>query len=258
MKSLRDCNVVITGAGSGIGRALAEQAAREGARLALCDWNEEGLRETVARIGGSVLSEKVDVRSEDGVRSFADRVERELGGAHVVVNNAGVNFWGVVRCTEAFLPQLRRQRAAHLVNVSSIFGIIAVPSQSAYNASKFAVRGYTEALRQELADTAIRVTCVHPGGVRTNICANGRQYSNLRGEPTDVKELSENFAKLARTSPEKAAEIIWAAVRADAPRVLVGSDARFADLVQRVFPTRYPAVLRGFTALLERATGSRV
>ncbi len=278
MKSLRDCNVVITGAGSGIGRALAEQAAREGARLALCDWNEAGLRETATTIGGAVLHEKVDVRSEEGVRSFAERVERELGGAHVVVNNAGVsvseqvgamkredfewlfdvNFWGVVRCTEAFLPQLRRQRAAHLVNISSIFGIIAVPSQSAYNASKFAVRGYTEALRQELADTAIRVTCVHPGGVRTNICANGRQYSNLRGEPTSVEELSETFAKLARTSPEKAAETIWAAVRADAPRVLVGSDARFADLVQRVFPTRYPAVLRGFTALLERATGSRV
>src|SRR5579883_1266129 len=184
MRTLRDRVFVITGAGSGIGRALALAAARDGALLGLGDWNEQGVIETLTRAGPvRGLARKVDVRSEDEVRAFAAEVERELGPAHVIVNNAGVavsdtigsmkrsdfewlfdiNFWGVVRGTEAFLPQLRARDDAHVVNISSVFGLIAVPSQSAYNASKFAVRGYTEALRQELAGTHVHVTCVHPG-----------------------------------------------------------------------------------------------
>ena len=184
MKSLREKVVVITGAGSGIGRALAVEAARRGAFLALSDWNEDGVKET-ERVAGAErsLSRKVNVRSEDAVSAFADEVARELGGAHAIVNNAGVsvsdyvgtmkridfewlmdiNFWGVVRGTEVFLPQLKAKDDAHVVNISSVFGLIGVPSQSAYNASKFAVRGYTEALRQELVGTSVHVTLRAPG-----------------------------------------------------------------------------------------------
>ena len=193
MKTLRGKVVTITGAASGIGRALAVQAAKDGALLALADWDERGVNETARLAGASrSIARKLDVRSEEGVSAFAAEVDTELGGAHVIVNNAGVsvsdfvgtmkradfewlmdiNFWGVVRGTEAFLPQLRTKDDAHIVNISSVFGLIGVPSQSAYNASKFAVRGYTEALRQELHGTHVRVTCVHPGGVRTNIVRN--------------------------------------------------------------------------------------
>ena len=173
MRSLQGKVVVITGAGSGIGRALAVESAKKGAILALADWNEEGLKETQteARAKESIVR-KLDVRSEEGFQAFASDVQKELGGAHVVVNNAGVslsdtvgsmkrsdfewlidiNFWGVVRGTETFLPQLLSKDDGHIVNISSVFGLIGVPSQSAYNASKFAVRGYTEALRQELEE----------------------------------------------------------------------------------------------------------
>ena len=279
MKTLRDKVVVLTGAGSGIGRALAVEAAGRGAILALSDRDEAAAAET-ARLAGAARSlvRRVDVRSDDEVRAFAAAVEAAFGGAHVVVNNAGVslsdtvgsmqrsdfewlfdiNFWGVVRGTEAFLPQLLRRDDAHLVNISSLFGLVALPSQSAYNASKFAVRGYTESVRQELDGTAVRVTCVHPGGVRTNIVRSGRHLRNSHGEPTATEETAQQFDQVARTSPEAAARTIWGGVLANRPRVLVGRDAQLLDLVQRLFPARYPALFRGARQLYERARGVRV
>jgi NAD(P)-dependent dehydrogenase (short-subunit alcohol dehydrogenase family) len=276
MKTLRDKVVVITGAGSGIGRALAEQAYAEGARLALCDWNEEGLAATASSlVHGSprVLTAAVDVRSDADILRFRDAV-----AADVLVNNAGVNvsqlaaalerkdfewvmdinFWGVVRGTEAFLPQLRRGEEAAIVNVSSLFGLIGVPSQCAYNASKFAVRGYTESLRQELRKTRVVVSCVHPGGVQTDIVANGRQYANSRGEATSAATLARDFKRIAKTSPKKAAATIWRGVARRDPRILVGMDAKVGDLAARMFPREYPTLLAGLTALASRALGIRV
>jgi NAD(P)-dependent dehydrogenase (short-subunit alcohol dehydrogenase family) len=275
MKTLEDKVVVITGAGSGIGRALAVDAARRGARLGLSDWNEEGLAETVRLAHAKAhVAKKVDVRSDDEVGAFAAEVERALGGASVVVNNAGValsdligpmkrsdfawlmdiNFWGVVRGTEAFLPQLTAQADAHVVNISSVFGLIAVPSQSAYNASKFAVRGYTEALRHEMARSSphVHVTCVHPGGIRTNIVRNGRTVRDFTGRPADQDRLVRDFDRAARTSPEQAADIIWRGVLSNNPRVLVGPDAHFIDVVQRMFPVRYGSVMRVIQRWMER------
>jgi NAD(P)-dependent dehydrogenase (short-subunit alcohol dehydrogenase family) len=278
MKSLQDKVVVITGAASGIGRALALEAGKRGARLALSDWNEDGVAETLRMTGSRGLVRKVDVRSEDQVNAFAADVARELGGANVVVNNAGVsvsdmvgtmkrtdfewlmdiNFWGVVRGTETFLPQLKSKDDAHVINISSVFGLIGVPSQSAYNASKFAVRGYTEALRQELDGTNIHVTCVHPGGVKTNIVRNGRNRTSTNGAPMDLEKMATEFERLARTTPEEASRIIWSGVLSDAPRVLVGGDAHLIDLVQRLFPTGYPKVFRVVQKMIERQTGAHL
>ena len=280
MKTLEDKVVVITGAGSGIGRALAIGAARRGASLALSDWNAEGLDETLALTGASArraLTRKADVRSDDEVLAFAAEVERELGGAHVVVNNAGVslsdsvgtmkrddfawlmdiNFWGVVRGTEAFLPQLHRRDEAHVVNVSSVFGLIGVPRQSAYNASKFAVRGFSEAMAQELIGTNVRVSVVCPGGVKTGIVANGRHYQDVHGRPVDTQTLSATFERLAGTTPEKAAETIWRGVLANEPRILVGPDAHLIEAMVRLLPRGYPRVMAGVLALAERARGVR-
>jgi NAD(P)-dependent dehydrogenase (short-subunit alcohol dehydrogenase family) len=281
MKSLREKVVVITGAGSGIGRALALDAARRGASVAISDWNEEGVKETERLVRAlpeakETLARKVDVRSESEISAFAADVARELGGAHAIVNNAGVslsdfvgtmkrsdfewlmdiNFWGVVRGTEAFLPQLKARDDAHVVNISSVFGLIGVPSQSAYNASKFAVRGYTEALRQELEGTGVRVTCVHPGGVKTNIVKNGRHGATTNGAPVDTDAMVRDFEKIARTTPDQAAKIIWQGVLANAPRVLVGGDAHMIDLVQRLFPTGYASIFRVFQRIYEKSTGT--
>ncbi len=280
MKSLEHKVVVVTGAGSGIGRALAVAAVRRGASVALSDWNLPALEETGRLTGaspGRALLRQVDVRSDEEVAGFADDVARELGGAHVVVNNAGVslsdsvgkmkredfawlmdiNFWGVVRGTEAFLPQLREKTEAHIVNISSIFGLIGVPRQSAYNASKFAVRGFTEAMAQELRTSGVRVSVVCPGGVKTGIVANGRHYEDPHGAPTSTEALAATFERLAGTTPEKAAETIWRGVLADAPRILVGPDAHFIEAMVRVFPNTYPRVMARVLALAERARGVR-
>jgi NAD(P)-dependent dehydrogenase (short-subunit alcohol dehydrogenase family) len=265
VKTLSNKVVAITGAGSGIGRALALEAAKGGAALALADWNEAGVQETLELAHASKgFARKIDVRSDDEVESFAKETERDLGGAHVIVNNAGVaisdmvgsmkrsdfewlfqiNFWGVVRGTEAFLPQLLQKDDAHIVNISSIFGIVAIPSQSAYNASKFAVRGFTEALRQELHGGPVHVTCVHPGGVRTNIVRNGRALKNSLGEATTTDVLAKDFDRIARVTPESAAHTIWSGVLRNAPRVLVGLDAKFLDLMQRLLPASYTTLVR--------------
>jgi len=265
VKTLRDKVVVVTGAGDGIGRALALAAAAQGARLALCDVDEAGLKGTGSQAADAdVLTARVDVAEQVEVERFADAVRARFGRVDMLVNNAGVslsetiaqmkradfewlmriNFWGVVNGCSAFLPDLVTRPDAHIVNVSSVFGLVGVPTQSAYNASKFAVRGYTEALGEELRGTTVHVTCVVPGGVRTSIVRRGRHYTSARG-PTTMERLDEEFARVARLLPEDAAQIILRAVLRDAPRVLVGADAHLIDVLHRLFPTRAQRILRG-------------
>ena len=272
MRTFRDRVVAITGAGSGIGRALAVGFAREGAALSLSDVDEKGLAETARVVGGGtkVTTKRVDVADRAAVFAWAEEVVRDHGKANAIVNNAGVavsatlahttiedfqwlmgiNFWGVVHGTQAFLPHLLRAEEGHVVNLSSVFGIISVPSQGAYNSSKFAVRGFTEALRQELAETRVGVTCVHPGGVKTNIAASGRVHEDERGLPLDAAPAAKNFEKVARLTPDQAATQIMDAMKRDARRVLVGTDAKLADIVARLLPSSYERLIR---AVSERA-----
>jgi len=272
MQGFRDRVVVITGAASGIGRALACAFAKEGSRLALADVDAAGLAET-ARLAGAAdcLTETVDVSDRGAVERFAAQVRTRFGVAHVVINNAGVavsqtlaetryedfqwimgiNFWGVVHGTQAFLPLLRAADEAVIVNVSSVFGLIAFPTQGAYNASKFAVRGFTEALRHECAGTQIRAVCVHPGGIRTNILKNARFYSDAFGQSDHARSMAE-FERIARTTPEQAARTIVAGIRRNKLRILIGADAYLIDFVQRLLPARYMKVL---AVLLARAAG---
>ncbi|MEL7210396.1 MAG: SDR family NAD(P)-dependent oxidoreductase [Actinomycetota bacterium] len=250
----------ITGAASGIGRALAEALVAEGAAVALCDVDEVGLAETVARCEGrgvKVAGTVVDVADRDAVHDWADRVAEDFGAVHLVVNNAGValgatvesmsyedlewlmgiNFWGVVHGTKAFLPHLRAAGEGHVVNISSVFGLVSVPSQSAYNAAKFGVRGFTEALRVELEieDAPVSASVVHPGGIRTNIVRNARIDSSateLSGG--DEADAHAEFDRMARTTPASAARQILDGVRKDKRRILVGADARVIDVVSRL------------------------
>lgn len=265
MKTLHGRVAAITGAGSGIGRATAIALARRGCHVALSDVDETGLAETAEACrtyGVRVQTARVDVAVREEVHRWADDVAAALGAVHVVVNNAGValgatvedtryedfawlmgvNFWGVVHGTRAFLPHLRAAGEGHVVNVSSVFGLVGVPAQSAYNAAKFAVRGFTEALRQELAieRCPIGVTCVHPGGIRTNIARRARYTA--RAGWIDERTPAE-FEQLFATSPERAAEAIVGAILADRPRRLIGADAVLIDLAQRLLPTLYQRVL---------------
>ncbi len=281
VKTLEHKVVVITGAGSGIGRALALSALKQGANVALSDWNLPAVEETrrLADVTpGRILVRQVDVRSDDEVGAFADLVQSKMGGAHVVVNNAGVslsdavgsmkredfawlmdiNFWGVVRGTEAFLPQMKTRDEGHVVNISSVFGLIGVPGQSAYNASKFAVRGFTEALAQELEGSRIHVSVVCPGGIKTGIVANGRHYQTANGEATTTEETAKKFEQLAGTTSERAAEIIWKGVMRNDARILVGPDARLIQAMVRLFPNTYPSLVRTGMALSERLRGIRM
>ena len=272
MKTLQDKVVVITGAGSGIGRATAMRCAGLGARLALSDIDAAGLAETAGRCAGSVHATKVDVGARDEIYAWAERVNRDVGPADVLVNNAGVslsqtiaemrdedfewlmniNFWGVTHGTKAFLPQLLSRPEAHVVNLSSVFGIIAVPTQAAYNASKFAVRGYTEALRQELRATKVRVTCVHPGGIKTNIVKNGRHFADPSGKVADLDTMARDFEREARTTADEAGRQIVDAVLRERPRLLIGLDAVIIDRMQRMFPESYDKVIAKFLGLRAR------
>jgi NAD(P)-dependent dehydrogenase (short-subunit alcohol dehydrogenase family) len=251
---------VVTGAGSGIGRALAYDLARRGALLAISDVDEIGLAETgrhVRVIGAKVHEQRLDVTDRAAVLGYADRVAEHFGAVHVVINNAGiaftgdiaemtfeqiervidVDFWGVVNGTKAFLPHLIASGDGHVVNISSLFGLLAVPGQGAYNAAKFAVRGFTEALNQEMVLNRhpVKVTSVHPGGIKTAIARNAGAVDGQ-----DSAALAEIFdRKLARTSPESAARAILRAVRGNRARAVVGLDAKVLDLLVRLLGARY-------------------
>jgi NAD(P)-dependent dehydrogenase (short-subunit alcohol dehydrogenase family) len=249
----------ITGAGSGIGRALSIELAARGTHLALSDINETGLAETVVACEGAgvkVTSQVVDVADRVAVYAWASRVVEDHGKVNFIFNNAGValaatieamsyddfewlmgiNFWGVVYGTKAFLPYLKAARDGHIVNISSVFGLISVPTQSAYNAAKFGVRGFTDALRIELEMERCGVSCttVHPGGVKTNIARNARMDPSANALAGRRERGPDDFDKVAITSPEKAARQILAAVAKDRRRVLVGPDAKLIDLAARL------------------------
>ena len=271
MKDFRDRVVVITGAGSGIGRALARRLDTLGAVLVLCDRDPDGLAETAASLAGRADTHVIDVSQREALEGLATHVEHQHGKAHVIINNAGVtvveraeqtrhedfewlmgiNFWGVVYGTRAFLPLIRAAGEGAVVNISSVFGLVAWPAQSAYNASKFAVRGYTESLRHELAGTGITAICVHPGGIRANIARAARFYHDDRGR-SDAQGFVADFERLAGTSPERAAEIILRGIRRRRPRVLIGADAWLIDRVQRWLPVRYYAVLERLFGWMRR------
>jgi NADP-dependent 3-hydroxy acid dehydrogenase YdfG len=254
---------VVTGVGSGIGRALALQLNRYGCRLYIADINPDTLSETLAmlpRKDVSVDSQVLDVADREAVHGWAERIGAAHGYVDIVINNAGValmstvedssyddlewlmgiNFWGVVYGTRAFLPLLRRAEHGHLVNLSSVFGMIAVPTQSAYNAAKFAVRGYTEALRMEMADSSVHVCCVHPGGIKTNIARAARSRDSIMS----AEERGREFERVAGTTAGAAAEKIIRAIERRKPRLLIGRDAAIISLITRLFPVQYPRLLR--------------
>lgn len=270
MESFDGKVAAITGAGSGIGRALAVALAGFGAHLALSDIDIDGLEETArlcAAAGRRVTTEGVDVADRSAVEAWADLVVAQHGGVDLVINNAGVavaapvasmsyddlewlmgiNFWGVVYGTKAFLPHLQSTGGGHIVNVSSVFGLISVPTQSAYNAAKFAVRGFTDALRMELAIEPCGVSCttVHPGGIKTNIARNARVDGELASQVGGDAAARRGFDRLALTTPDRAAIQILEAVRRNRRRVLVGPDAKVIDLLSRLPAGLYQGILIG-------------
>jgi NADP-dependent 3-hydroxy acid dehydrogenase YdfG len=255
---------VITGAGSGIGRALALNLATKGAKLALSDIDTEGLTETVRQteaLGATVKSDRLNVAERESVLAYADAVVTHFGEVHQVYNNAGivyngdleksefkdierimdVDFWGVVYGTKAFLPHVIASGDGHIVNISSLFGLIAVPGQNAYNAAKFAVRGFTEALRQEMlvAKHPVNVTCVHPGGIKTAVARNATV-----ADGQNAQSFAEFFDKhMALHTPEMAAETIINAVAKGRPRVVVGWEAKALDVLTRIIGPAYQRII---------------
>nr|WP_296778110.1 SDR family NAD(P)-dependent oxidoreductase [Rhodococcus sp. (in: high G+C Gram-positive bacteria)] len=255
---------VVTGAGSGIGRALALNLAQRGAKLALSDVDVAGLEETVRQVealGGEVKSDFLDVTQRETVLDYADSVKERFGKINQIYNNAGiayhgdvsessfkdierivdVDFWGVVNGTKAFMPHIEASGDGHIINISSLFGLLAMPSQAAYNAAKFAVRGFSEALRMELliSKAPVKMTVVHPGGIKTAIARNATVAENY-----DQQSVAKFFdAKLAKTTPDQAAKTILKGVEKGKGRVLIGSDAIALDLFQRITGSKYQRVV---------------
>jgi NAD(P)-dependent dehydrogenase (short-subunit alcohol dehydrogenase family) len=248
---------VVTGAGSGIGRALAQELATAGAQLALADINRAGLEQTLALLGpATARTYQVDVGNASEVDKFAAKVRQDFKRASLLINNAGValygtfseislaemewlfriNFWGVVHGCKSFLPLLQQESDAHIVNLSSVYGLFGPPGHAAYASSKFAVRGFTEVLRQELKSTGIHVSCVHPAGIQTAIADNAR-VGHL-ASPQEAAILRERFKKLAPTSPTEAARTILKGIQRNRPRILIGADAYRIDVMQRLAPSR--------------------
>jgi len=259
VKHLNGRVAAITGAGSGIGRALATDLAGRGTHLALSDIDEVGLAETVGLCEGrgvKVTSQRLDVADRAAVEAWALQVVDDHGKVNLIFNNAGValgatvegesyddfhwlmdiNFWGVVHGTKAFLPHLKASGEGHVVNISSVFGLVSIPAQSAYNAAKFAVRGFTDSLRMELEieGAPVSATTIHPGGIKTNIARSARFDESMSGVGGAVDATPDDFDKLAMTTPEKAARQILTAVERDRRRALIGPDAKVFDLVSRL------------------------
>ena len=270
MKDFKNKVAAITGAASGMGRTLALELARRGCHLSLSDVNERGLAETAAmasklgaNLGVKVTTARLDVADREAVYAWADQTARDHGKVNLIFNNAGValgafvetvkpedfqwimgiNFWGVVWGTQAFLPHLKKAGEGHVINTSSLFGLLASPTQGTYNSSKFAVRGYTEALRQELdmANCGVSATCVHPGGIRTNIARTAKMDESIDRATGGKTELARaKFDKLLNaTTAESAALQILRAVEGNQRRVLVGLDAKFLDKLVRVLGSWY-------------------
>ena len=268
MTAIPGAAAAVTGAASGIGRALALELAARGCDLALADRDEAGLQAVAAEIARGyrrkVTVHRVDMSEPGQIADFAQAATSAHPGLNIVVNNAGVallgqfneidqaqmdwlmniNFWGVVHATRAFLPHLALQPEAHIVNISSIFGIVAPPGQTAYAAAKFAVRGFSESLRHELqmAKSPVKLSVVHPGGVSTNIVRNARAGSGVTDNARRAQSI-ERFDAMAKTTPAAAALRIIEGIEKNAPRILIGNDARFMDLLQRFRPATYWAVL---------------
>ena len=268
MTAIQGSAAAVTGAASGIGRALALELAARGCDLALADRDEAGLQAVAAEIARShprkVSLHRVDVGDVNQIQQFAAAATSAHPALNIVINNAGVallgqfgeieqaqmewliniNFWGVVHATRAFLPQLSRQREAHIVNLSSIFGIIAPPGQTAYCAAKFAVRGFSESLRHELAmaNSPVKLSVVHPGGVLTNIVRNSRTGAGITDNARRAQSI-DRFDAVAKTTPPIAAQRIITGIEKNQPRILIGNDAWFMDLLQRFRPATYWAVL---------------
>ena len=257
---------VVTGAGSGIGQALAVELGRSGAKVAISDVDTEGLAVTEERlkaIGAPVKADRLNVTEREAFAAYADAVKEHFGKVNQIYNNAGiafsgdvevsqfkdiervmdVDFWGVVNGTKVFLPYLIESGDGHVINISSIFGVFSVPGQAAYNSAKFAVRGFTEALRQEmlLHKRPVAVTCVHPGGIKTGIARNATHAEGIDAQ--SHAETMEVFEKRAlRMSPDRAAEIILTAVQKKQARVLVGADAKLLDIIVRITGSGYQRV----------------
>jgi NAD(P)-dependent dehydrogenase (short-subunit alcohol dehydrogenase family) len=252
---------------------VALRLAAHGCPLAIADVDAQGLQDTAAQIDGPLLTRTLDVRDRHAQRAFAaevaDWAPAPLG---IVFNNAGVatvqtvadaaieddewvhavNFGGVVNGTHAFLPVLLRQRSGVIVNTSSVFGLVGVPGQSAYCASKFAVRGFTESLRQELRGTGVHAVCVHPGGIKTNIARNARYHAHPLRDGVSREEMIEEFERAAMTTPDRAAKLIHDGVRSGRSRILVGPDAYLFDALARTMPTHYFTVLSGVESIVRR------
>jgi len=259
----------VTGAASGMGRSLVVALAKRGCAVAASDVDAGGLAETatLAAGGAKVTTRWLDVSSASDMRGWGDEIVREFGRVNLIFNNAGisfgstvqdaeeadfrrlmdVNFWGVVHGTQAFLPLLERSGDGHVVNISSVFGLIGFPGQSAYNAAKFAVRGYTEALRIELdmMGSPVTATCVHPGGVKTNIAKSSKVHPSLARLGVKLEDANRKMEENFRLSADDAAEIILRGVARNARRVLVGTDAWFIDRMQRWMPETYQRLVAG-------------
>jgi short-subunit dehydrogenase len=262
MTAIRGAAAALTGAASGIGRALALELAARGCDLALADRDEAGLQTLAAEIGDKqkVSVHRVDVGEPAQIADFAKAAIAAHPALNILVNNAGVallgqfgeiaqeqmdwlmniNFWGVVHTTRALLPQLASRPEAHIVNLSSIFGIVAPPGQTAYCAAKFAVRGFSESLRHELqiANSPVRLSVVHPGGVLTNIVRNSRTGAGI-ADNARRSESIDRFDKIAQTTPKAAALRIIKGIEKNQPRILIGNDARIMDILQRLRPATY-------------------
>ncbi len=265
MRQLKDKVCVITGASSGIGAACAKAMAAEGAIVIGCDLRLDMLKDVAKEIeksGGRMEAHQLDVSDRDAMFALAAEVETKHGGADLVLNNAGVahgatveemtmdnfqwvmdiDFWGVVHGTQAFLPHMIKRGSGHIANVSSIFGLIGVPTQSAYNAAKFAVLGFSEALRHEMRDQNIGVTCIHPGGINTNIVRHAR-FQQGPDMDNEREEAIQRFQQFTITQPDGAAKAILKGIKKNKARVLIGPDALLVDWARRLFPTHYMRAL---------------
>ena len=267
MTYFHNSTFLITGAGSGIGRELARQGIQHGADVIATDVNETTLAETNQLAGGTLQTHVLDVGDATAIQAFADKVIPTLNPANrlILINNAGValgsgpfaqthlddfewllsiNLWGVVRMTKAFLPHMLQHNRGQIVNVSSVFGLAGVENQSAYCTAKFGVRGFSDVLRMELMDTDVRVSCVHPGGISTNIATAARPGKGGFATETMQKAGAASFAKAAKTTPTQAANIILTGVARQKARILIGYDATQIEWLTRLFPTRYVSILR--------------